>query len=192
MYSMEGIVAERYETLVELWNAENNVGTYTYSDHVPQMFDFKLECHCHEHNHDHEEHHHHHDHDEECHCHDHEHEHHHHENVEECHCHDHHDHEHHHHHHADEVFTSWGRETIRAFSVDEITSILNDLQNSGKYGFVLRAKGIVASNDGEWIHFDYVPGEPDVRRGASAVTGKICVIGSGLDEDEVATLFGVN
>jgi len=76
--------------------------------------------------------------------------------------------------------------------VDEITSILNDLQNSGKYGFVLRAKGIVASNDGEWIHFDYVPGEPDVRRGASAVTGKICVIGSGLDEDEVATLFGVN
>ena len=188
MYSMEGIIADRYETLVELWDAENNIATYTYSDHVPQMFDFKIECHCHHHD------------DEECHCHEHEHEHHHehghhhhHEHGEDCTCgcHDHDHGHHHHHHHADEVFTSWGRETVRAFSADEIESILAELQNEEKYGFVIRAKGIVAGADGEWIHFDYVPGEPDVRHGSADVIGKLCVIGSKLNETAISELFGV-
>ncbi len=156
------------------------------------------ECHCHNH-----EHHHHHEHDEECHCHDHEH-HHHHEHDEECHCHDHehhhhhehdekchcHDHEHHHH-HADEVFTSWGRETVRSFTDSEMAEILASLEDSEKYGFVLRAKGIVAGENGEWIHFDYVPGEPDIRHGASGVIGKLCVIGSKLNEKAISELFGV-
>ena len=188
MYSIEGLLADRYETVVELWDTENNIATYTYSDHVPQMFDFKIECHCHHHD------------DEECHCHEHEHEHHHehdhhhhHEHGEDCTCgcHDHDHGHHHHHHHADEVFTSWGRETVRAFSADEIESILAELQNEEKYGFVIRAKGIVAGADGEWIHFDYVPGEPDVRHGSADVIGKLCVIGSKLNETAISELFGV-
>ena len=142
------------------------------------------------HDHDHEhEHHHHHEHDEHCCCgHDHEHEHHHHhEHDEHCCCG--HDHEHGHH-HADEVFTSWGVETTVKFTAENIEQILRKL-DSREYGFVLRAKGIVASNDGRWIHFDYVPGEENVRYGSAAVTGKICVIGSELDENDIAQLFGV-
>ena len=152
--------------------------------HVPE------ECgHHHEH-----EHHHHHEHGEDCCCgHDHEHEHHHHhEHGEECACgcgHDHHDH-HHHHHHADEVFTSWGVETTRKFTVDQIEEILEEL-DSGECGIVLRAKGIVAGADGQWIHFDHVPGEADVRYGSADVIGKLCVIGSKLDEAAVAKLFGL-
>ncbi len=122
--------------------------------------------------------HHHHHHDDECH-----HEHHHH-HDDECH------HEHHHH-HADEVFTSWGRETVKKFSADGIRAILAELENEEKYGFIIRAKGIVEGVDGKWIHFDYVPAEPDVREGSSVVIGKICVIGSKINEDALEQLFGL-
>ena len=141
------------------------------------------------HDHDHE--HHHHDH-EEGHCccgHDHDHEHHHHHDHEEGHCCCGHDHDHEHH-HADEVFTSWGVETAKKFTQEEIAAVLKKL-DSREYGFVLRAKGIVAAQDGSWIHFDYVPGEQDIRTGSAAITGKLCVIGSDLDEDDIAELFGV-
>ncbi|MBE6652774.1 MAG: GTP-binding protein [Ruminococcaceae bacterium] len=147
------------------------------------------ECHCHEHEHEH--HHHHHEDGEECHCHDHEHEHHHHhEDGEECHCHDHE--HHHHHHHADEVFVSCGAETTATFDPAAMADKLAELTDEDKYGIVLRAKGIVPSSDGaEWIHFDYVPGEPDVRTGAAAVIGRLCVIGSKLNIPALSELFGV-
>ncbi|WP_295151837.1 GTP-binding protein [uncultured Ruminococcus sp.] len=141
----------------------------------------------HHHHHDdedeHEHHHHHHDDDE--------HEHHHHEHGENCTCgcHDH-DHEHHHH-HADEVFTSWGRETAKKFTADEIKAALEALEDEKKYGLVLRAKGIVEATDGSWIHYDYVPGVPDVRTGSAGTIGRLCVIGSQLNEEAVAELFGV-
>ncbi|MBE5868620.1 MAG: GTP-binding protein [Lachnospiraceae bacterium] len=169
-------------------------------------------CGCHDHHHDHEEHEcchhehghhhdqedhecchhehgHHHDHEEhEC-CHHHEHEHHHeHDEHCTCGCHDH-DHEHHHdHHHADEIFTSWGKETPAVYTKQEIVQILEQLDQE-EYGFVLRAKGMVPAEDGSWIYFDYVPGEQDVREGKPAVTGKICVIGSKLQEDKLKQLF---
>ncbi len=122
-----------------------------------------------------------HHHDEHCSCgHDH-----HHHHDEHCSCgHD------HHHHHADEVFTAWGVETAKKFTVEQINAALEELE-SGEYGFVLRAKGIVPCADGGWIHFDYVPGEENVRMGAASVTGKLCVIGSQLNESGVATVFGV-
>ena len=101
----------------------------------------------------------------------------------------HHDHEGHHHHDADEVFTSWGMETPRAFTQERIGEILAALENEETYGTVLRAKGIVDGQDGQWIHFDYVPGEPDIRTGPAGVTGRLCVIGSGIREDALATLF---
>ena len=108
-----------------------------------------------------------------------------------CGCHDHdHDHEHHHHHHADEVFTSWGVETTRQFTREEIEDILSQF-TSGLYGAVLRAKGIVAGADGQWIHFDYVPGEENVRTGAASTIGRLCVIGSKIDEKALAALFQV-
>ena len=135
------------------------------------------ECHCHE-----GEHHHHHEHDEECHCHEGEHQHHH-EHGEECHCHD------HDHHHADEVFTSWGMETVKKFTKEEIANILKQLENREKFGYILRSKGIVASCGEEWIHFDYVPSEPDVRYGTASVCGRICVIGSEINEEEIKKLF---
>ena len=136
-----------------------------------------------------EEHHHHHHHDEEHHCCGHHGEHHHHDHEEEhCCCgHDHHD---HHHHHADEVFTSWGVETHKKFNAESLRHALEVL-DSGAFGLVLRAKGIVEGEDGAWLHFDFVPGEIDLRTGSAAVTGKLCVIGSGLDEAGVAGLFGV-
>ena len=137
------------------------------------------------------EHEHHHEHGEDCDCgcHDHEHEHHHHEHDEDCDCgcHDH-EHEHHHHHHADEVFTSYGKETTKSYTAEEIENALKALENE-EYGMILRAKGIVAGKDGKWIHFDYVPGEPDVRTGAAAVIGRICVIGSKLNEQKIEELF---
>ena len=137
-------------------------------------------CHHHDHDHDededeHEHHHHHHDHDED------EHEHHHHDH--ECGC----GHEHHHH-HADEVFTSWGRETPAKFSAERIESILTAL-DSGEYGAILRAKGMVPAADGTWIYYDYVPGEHDIRTGKPEVTGKICVIGAELKEEKLEELF---
>ena len=137
------------------------------------------------HDHD-EEHEHHHDHDDHCCCghdHDEEHEHHHH-HDENCSC------GHHHDHHADEVFTSWGVETARKFDMAAIEGALKEL-DSGKYGVILRAKGIVPAPDGSWIHFDFVPGEQNVRTGSADITGKLCVIGSKLDEKGIAALFGV-
>ena len=143
--------------------------------------------------HDHEHHHHHHDEDEHEHHHDHDHDHHHdhdHEHDENCTCgcHDH-DH-HHHHHHADEVFTSWGVETAKKFDKAAVEAALKEL-DSEKYGLVLRAKGILPAEDGSWIHFDYVPEEASVRTGSADITGKLCVIGSKLDEKGIAQLFGV-
>lgn len=144
------------------------------------------EC-CHHHHHDHDDHdedeheHHHHDHDdhdEHCTC--------------GCHDHDHEGHHHHHHHHADEVFVSCGAETTVKFDKAELESKLAALCDEGKYGIVLRAKGIVAPTEGDaWVHFDYVPGEPDVRTGTAAVIGRLCVIGSGLKVDALSELFGV-
>ncbi|MGI6028014.1 MAG: CobW family GTP-binding protein [Candidatus Heteroscillospira sp.] len=145
-------------------------------------------CSCHEHHHEH----HHHEHecdDPNCSCHDHEHEHHHHDHEcddPNCSCHDH---EHHHHHHADEVFTSWGRETPRLFTRDKLDHILSEL-DSGAYGKILRAKGIVPDGTG-WLEFDYVPEEYEVRPGAPDYTGRLCVIGSQLREDKLTELFGL-
>ena len=154
------------------------------------------ECCCH-HDHDEDEHeHHHHNHDEEKHEHHHhdhdEHEHHHeHDEDCDCGCHDHdHDHEgHHHHHHADEIFASCGGETARKYTSEEIRKMLEELNDSAKYGEILRAKGIVDSTEGEWIHFDFVPGEADVRHGSAGVIGRVCIIGAHLKEDAIRTLF---
>ena len=143
-------------------------------------------CGCHDHEHEHE---HHHEHDEHCSCHDHEHEHHHeHDEHCSCGCHDH-EHEHHHHHHADEVFTSWGMETPRRFTESALRDILSALEDESRYGIILRAKGIVDAEDGDWLYFDYVPGEVDIRRGGAAVTGRFCVIGSKLNEQALKELF---
>lgn len=147
------------------------------------------DCCCHDHEHEH--HHHDDDDDDDCCCHDHEHEHHHHDDDDDddCCCHDHeHEHEHHHHHHADEVFTSWGLETAHKFTGEELKNALQALQNEEKYGTVLRAKGIVDGGE-HWWHFDYVPGEPDVRTGAAGATGRLCVIGCKLNEDALKELF---
>ncbi|MDO5390894.1 MAG: GTP-binding protein [Eubacteriales bacterium] len=136
----------------------------------------------HEHHHEHE---HHHDHDE-CGC-EHEHHHEHHHDHDECGCgHD------HHHHHADEVFTSWGCETAKTFTKEQIENILDTLSESEEYGVILRSKGMVEGADGQWIYFDMVPGEDDVRNGEPDYTGRICVIGSKLQEQKLAKLFGVN
>ncbi len=163
-------------------------------------------CHHHDHEDEEEEEHehghccHHHDHEAEdeeehehghcCHHHDHE------DGEEEEHEHEHHHGDgcgcgHHHHHHADEVFESWGVETAKTYSADELKAILSQLTNAVEYGMVLRAKGIVAGKDGKWLHFDYNPGEPDVHEGAPSYTGRLCVIGSKLDKEELASLFGV-
>ena len=175
---------------------EHHCGCGHHHDHAEEHH-----CGC-GHHHDHEEEHHcgcghHHDHEEEHHCgcghhHDHEEEHHcgcghHHDHEEEHHCGCGHD---HHNHHADEVFTSWGVETTKKFTVGEIQAALHCL-DTGRYGMILRAKGIVACADGGWIHFDYVPEEHNVRMGSAAVIGKLCVIGSQLVEAEVQKLFGV-
>lgn len=115
----------------------------------------------------------------------------HHDHDEECGCgHDHH-HDHHGHHHADEVFTSWGKETIQTYTKEEISNILKTLESDSSYGTILRAKGMVAGADGEWIYFDMVPEEHEVRTGAAEYTGRICVIGSKLDEHKLEELFGI-
>ena len=157
-------------------------------------------AHEHHHDHDHEEHEHHHDHDHGEHEHHHDHDH---EEHEHHHEHDHEEHEHHHdhdccghdhhHHHADEVFTSWGKETPKKFTEEGIRAILDTLskEDSDEYGIILRAKGIVPDENGKWIHFDLVPGEDEVRYGSAEYTGRICVIGSKLNEDKLAELFGL-
>ena len=173
------------------------------AEHHHHHHDHEEDDHDHCCHHDHEEHDHcHHDHDEDEHCHHHEHDHEH--DHEHCHDHDH-DHEHHHdgeecddphcschhhHHHADEVFTSWGVETVKVFTESELETILTAL-DSGDYGAILRAKGIVHSEDGKWLHFDFVPEEHQIRFGAADYTGRLCVIGSQLKEDELAALFGL-
>ena len=193
--------------------AEETEHEHHHHHHDHDEHDEHCTCGCHDHHDDDEDEHehHHHDHDEHdehctCGCHDHhddddEHEHHHHDHDGHdehctCGCHDHdhdhdeHDHEHHHHHHhADEVFTSWGTETTRKFTKDEIEHILEELDNSEKYGMILRAKGIVAGRDGEWIHFDYVPEETSVRNGSAGVIGRLCVIGSHINEAAIEALF---
>ena len=150
-------------------------------DHSHHGHDEDEHCHHHDHDHDHE---HCHDHD---HDHDHDHEHHHHDGEE---CDDPHCSCHHHHHHADEVFTSWGVETVKVFTESELETILTAL-DSGDYGAILRAKGIVHSEDGKWLHFDFVPEEHQIRFGAADYTGRLCVIGSQLKEDKLAALFGL-
>ena len=141
---------------------------------------------------EHEHHHHHHHHDDEecddpeCECH-----HHHHDDEDEDEEHEHHHHHHHHGHDADEVFTSWGVETANKYSKDEIESILVKLDDAASYGAILRAKGVVAGSDGQWIHYDYVPEEHDVRTGPASFTGRICVIGSKLNEEALKALFRV-
>ncbi len=135
-------------------------------------------------------HHHHHDHDEhECGCHGHHHDHEHHNEHGEgcsCGCHD-----HGHHHHADEVFSSFGEETAKKFTMDEIRSVLEQFSESDDYGMILRAKGIVECKCGKWIHFDYIPGEADVREGSAGIIGRLCVIGAGIDKEKIKELFGI-
>ena len=169
-------------------------------DHEHHHHDHDEECGC-GHDHDHE--HHHHDHDEECGCgHDHDHEHHH--DHDECGCghdHEHHHHDHdecgcghhhdHHHHHADEVFTSWGRETIKKFTREGLEKMLESLSASEEYGVILRAKGMLPAEDGTWIYFDMVPEETEIREGSPEYTGRLCVIGSKLNEEKLVKLFGV-
>ena len=179
---------------------------HEHGEHHDHDHDHDHECGC---GHDHEEHeHHHHDHDHECGCgHDHEeHEHHHHDHDHECGCghdheeheHHHHDHDHecgcghdHHHHHADEVFTSWGRETIKKYTREGLEKMLEALSASEDYGIILRAKGMLPAEDGTWIYFDMVPEETEIREGAPEYTGRLCVIGSKLKEDKLAELFGL-
>jgi G3E family GTPase len=159
--------------------------------HEHHHHDHDEECGCgHEHHHDHDEecgcgHEHHHDHDGECGC---GHEHHHHDHDGECGCGHHHEHGHH---HADDVFTSWGVETAHKFTEEELKDIVSKLASDKSFGDVLRAKGIVASDEGEWFHFDLVPEETELRRGAADYTGRICVIGSNLNEDAIKELFHV-
>ena len=166
---------------------------HDHEEHEHHHHDHDEECGC-GHDHAHEEHeHHHHDHDEECGCgHDHaheEHEHHHHDHDHECGCgHDHHD---HHHHHADEVFTSWGRETIKKYTKENLEKMLEALSASDEYGIILRAKGMLPAEDGTWIYFDMVPEETEIREGTPEYTGRLCVIGSKLNEEKLAEIFGL-
>ena len=200
--AMEGkasLAAELAKLESERLEAEEEEEEHHHHHHDDEDDDDDDDEDAHEHHHHHhhddedDEHEHHHDHDGHCCCHDHEeHEHHHHHDEDEhdenctCGCHDH----HHHHHHADEVFTSWGTETARKFEKQTIENALKAL-DSGDYGAILRAKGILPAVDGTWIHFDYVPEEHNVRTGSADVTGKLCVIGSKLDEKGIAELFGV-
>ena len=156
-------------------------------EHHEHHYDEHGHCSCghHEHDEHHEHHHEHHEHHE----HHHKHEHHHGDECD-CGCHEH-GHHHEHHHHADDVFASIGKETAKKFSSNEIESILNAFTESSEYGTILRAKGIVAGVDGKWIHFDYVPGESNVRNGAADIIGRICVIGADIKEDKIAELFGI-
>ena len=193
---------ERRDTIEDtLAHMEHEHHEHHHHDHHHHDHDEHCECGCHDHHHEHEhececghhEHDHHHDHDHECECGHHEHHHNHHE-----HHHDHeegccccgHDHDHHHH-HADEVFESIGVETTKKFTAEGIKNALEKLEDEHEYGFVLRAKGIVEGHDGQWIHFDYVPGEPDVRLGNAEVMGRLCIIGSKMNKDAVRQLFEI-
>ena len=198
-------LAEELKKLAE--EAEHEHHHHHHDDDDDECDDPDCACHHHhgdededEHEHEHHHHHHHDDEDED------EHEHHHHHDDDDdecddpdCACHHHHDdedehehhHHHHHHHHADEVFTSWGKETTKKFTEEALREALEALDDTWTYGMVLRAKGIVQAEDGRWIHFDHVPGEVDVRYGTSEVIGRLCVIGSKLDEEAISGLFGL-
>ena len=193
------------EQLIEAMEGKASLAAELARMEQERLAEEEEDCCCHHHDDDDEEHEHHHHHDEdEEHHHDHDEEHHHHHDHDEEHCchhdhdeHDHHDegcchdHEHHHHHHhADEVFTSWGVETSKKFDKATVEAALKALDTE-KYGMILRAKGILPATDGTWIHFDYVPEEADIRTGSADITGKLCVIGSKLDEAAIAQLFGV-
>lgn len=177
------VVATPWDQLTGLQILEAMEHKNTLSDELKALLEAEEVCpvcgHHHDHDHDHEhqhdhDHEHHHDHD-----HDHEHEHH------------HHAHDHDGHHHADEVFTSWGQETTRLYTAAELQDILAALEDAAAFGMVLRAKGMVPAADGGWLHFDYVPGEPDVRAGAADVIGRLCVIGEKLQEDALRRLFRI-
>ncbi len=159
---------------------------HEHHHHHHHEHDENCSCGCHDHHHEHHHHeHHHHEHEHEHHHHHHEHEHHHHEHGENCSCgcHD--------HHHADEVFSSWGMETPARFTEAELRSALEALADEARCGTVLRAKGMLDSGDGEWLYFDYVPGEVEIRRGGAQVTGRFCVIGSALKEQALKELFNI-
>lgn len=177
------IVTTEWDQLTGAQLLEAMTQKNTLDDELQQLLAEQQEHHHHDHEHEEHEHHHDHDHEEHEHHHDHDHE---------CGCgcgHHHHDHEGHH--HADDVFTSWGKETIRTYTKEEIGNILKTLEEDGSYGNILRAKGMVAGADGEWIYFDMVPGEHEVRTGAPEYTGRICVIGAEIKEDKLAELFQV-
>ncbi len=183
---------ENTRSLVDEVMAQEDIcptcGGHHDHDHEHHHHEHGEECGC-GHDHDHE--HHHHEHGEECGCgHDHDHEHHHHEHGEECGCGCGHDHDHHHH-HADDVFTSWGVETPHKFTTEEMKEILEKLANTTEYGTILRAKGIVPNVNGEWIYYDLVPGEYELRTGTPDVIGRICVIGTNIDKEALGALFHV-
>ncbi len=202
---------EKASIITTPWDDMNGVtirkameGSHSLVDEMMSEEDICPECGHHHHDHEEHEHHHHYDHDGECchgHHHDHEeHEHHHHDG--ECCCGHHHEgHEHHHHHdgecccghdhHADEVFTSWGKETPKKFDDEVMKDILEKLAHTEDYGMILRAKGIVQATDGTWTYFDLTPGEYELRKGAADYTGKLCVIGSNLKEEQLTELFGL-
>ena len=183
------------ELMKEVMEAYEHDHEHHDHDHGP---DCTCGCHDHDHDHDHHEHdhdhhdHHDHDHDHEHHDHDHhDHDHDHHDHDHEHHDHDHHDHEHdHHHHHADEVFASVGIETSSKFTKEQIQACLDALEDDDKYGMILRAKGMVPTDGDSFIHFDHVPGESEIRDGSAETTGKICVIGSKINEKAIRELFG--
>jgi len=196
------LAAMEQKTSFEEELLEEAVKHHREHEHEHHHHEHDGECGC---GHEHEHEHHHHEHDGECGCgHEHEHEHHHHEHDGECGCgHEHeHEHEHHHHehdgecscghhhdHHADEVFTSWGVETPHKYAKNQIEGILTEFSQSDEYGAVIRAKGMVPDVDGGWIYFDYVPGEYEVRTGEPEFTGRLCVIGTNLQEEELKKLF---
>lgn len=187
--TMEGQDNLEMKVLAEARHAQDEAEHHHHHDHDEHEHHHDHDEH--EHHHDHDEHEHHHDHDEHEHHHDHDEHEHHHEHGEgcTCGCHDH-DHEHGHH-HADDVFTSWGKETPHKYNEDKLREILDTLADTEKYGIILRAKGIVPSDAGDWLYFDLVPGEFEIRKGKADITGKLCVIGSKLKEDDLAQLFEV-
>ena len=175
------------DEMLEKMRAEHEADEHEHEHHHHDHDDHDHDGHCCHHHDDHDdddehEEHHHHDHDD----HDHEHCHHEHDHEHEHCC----DHEHHHHHHADEVFTSWGEETVKPFTEAQLHQILTAL-DGGDYGQIVRAKGIVPAADGKWLHFDYVPEEHEVRFGPADYTGRLCVIGANLDEHKLHELFGL-
>ena len=182
---------EKPVSLADMVMAEEEICPVCGGHHDHDHDDHDDHDHEHEHHHDHDdhdhEHEHHHDHDD----HDHEHEHHHdHDHDDHCGCGHDHDHDHHHHHHADEVFTSWGKETPRKYTKEEVETILKALSaDNNEYGIILRAKGMLPSQDGTWIYFDMVPEEYEIREGQPEYTGRLCVIGSKIDEAKLEKLF---